>query len=49
MANVCTFKMKVTIEGNSLKNPLSRRTRKVPNLKKIGILMFKLIKNSKNK
>jgi len=39
MVNVCTFEMKVTTEGNSLKNSLSRRTRKAPNLKKIGILM----------
>jgi len=49
MTNICTLKMRVTTKGNSLKNSLSRRTKKVPNLKKIGTLMFKLVKNSKNK
>jgi len=45
--NVCSFKMKVTTIGNSEKYSLSRRTREVPNLKKIGTLMFKLVENSK--
>jgi len=35
MVNVCTYKMKVITEGNSLKNSLSRRTRKAPNLEKM--------------
>jgi len=39
IANVCTFKM-ATTKGNSLKKSLSKRTRKVPNLKKIDISMF---------
>jgi len=39
MANVYTFKMKITTKGNLLKNSLSRRTRKTPNLKKIDTLM----------
>jgi len=49
MTNIRTFKMKVSTEGNSLKNSLNRRTRKVSNLKKIGTLMFNLVKNSKDK
>jgi len=49
MVNVWTFKMKVTTERNSQENSLSRRTKKVSNLKKIGALMFKLVKNNKNK
>jgi len=40
LANVYTFKMKVTTNGKTYENSLSRRTRKVPNLKKIDTLMF---------
>jgi len=43
MNNVYTFKAKVTTKGNAKKNSLSRRTRKVPNFKKIGFVMFKLV------
>ena len=47
MSNVYTLKMKVSTEGNLQNNSLSRRTRKVPNLKKIGTFMKKLVKNRK--
>jgi len=47
MTNVYTFKTKVTTKRNAKKNSLSRRARKEPNLKKVGILMFKLVINSK--
>ena len=39
MSNVYTLKMKVSTKGNLQNNSLSRRTRKVPNFKKIGALM----------
>jgi len=40
MTSVYTFKMKIPKEGIAQKNSLSRRTEKLPNLKKIHILMF---------